>query len=63
MLVHGDRDTRVPTDQSVRLHDARAAVSLPTEILLVPGAEHGFTAAEEALARPRVDAFLATWLR
>jgi hypothetical protein len=32
-------------------------------LFLVPGAQHGFTAAEEALARPAVDAFLAAELR
>lgn len=63
MLVHGDADTRVPTDQSVRLKDARTAASLATELLLVPGAQHGFTAAEEAFARTPVDAFLSGLLR
>jgi dipeptidyl aminopeptidase/acylaminoacyl peptidase len=63
MLVHGDRDTRVPTDQSARLHGARRGMGLPSELLLVPGAQHGFTAAEDAIARPVVEAFLATWLR
>lgn len=63
MLVHGDQDTRVPTEQSVLLRNARAAAALSTEMLLVPGAQHGFSAAEEALARPAVDAFLASLLR
>lgn len=63
LLVHGDQDARVPTEQSVLLGAARSARSLPTELLIVPGAQHGFTAAEEAVARPVVDAFLAAWLR
>ena len=33
------------------------------QLFLVPGAQHGFTAAEEAVARPVVDAFLAAQLR
>jgi dipeptidyl aminopeptidase/acylaminoacyl peptidase len=63
LLVHGDLDTRVPTEQSVLLDAARRSAGLPTEFFLVPGAQHGFVAAEEALARPVVDRFLAEWLR
>jgi len=63
LLVHGDRDVRVPTEQSQLLHAARASRGLPSELLLVPGAEHGFTAAQEAFARPVVDQFLAERLR
>jgi len=63
LLVHGDQDTRVPTEQSLLMQAARVAAGLPTELFLVPGAQHGFVAAEEALARPVVDQFLAARLR
>ena len=63
LLVHGDRDTRVPTEQSLLLHDTLAALGRPSSLFLVPGAQHGFTASEEALARPVVDAFLTRELR
>lgn len=63
LLVHGDQDTRVPTEQSLLLHDSLAALGKPTSLLLVPGAQHGFTAEQEAVARPVVDDFLATQLR
>lgn len=63
LLVHGDQDTRVPTEQSLLLRSERIRIGLPTELLLVPGAQHGFTASEEAVARPVVDAFLAKLLR
>jgi dienelactone hydrolase len=63
LLVHGDLDTRVPTEQSVLLHGALAAAGRDAAITIVPGAQHGFTAAEEALARPAVDRFLSTHLR
>lgn len=63
LLVHGDRDTRVPTDQSRALSAALSAAGRAPELLLVPGAQHGFTAAEEAVARPVVDSFLSTRLR
>jgi dipeptidyl aminopeptidase/acylaminoacyl peptidase len=63
LLVHGDLDRQVPTEQSRLLHDALAALGKPTTLLLVPGAQHGFTAEQEAVARPVVDAFLARHLR
>ena len=50
-----------PTEQSVLMRDALTAAGRRVELFLVPG--HGFTAAEEAVARPVADAFLATELR
>lgn len=63
LLVHGDQDTRVPTEQSTLLREAVVRAGGTPELFLVPGAQHGFIAAEEALARPVVDRFLAAWLR
>jgi dipeptidyl aminopeptidase/acylaminoacyl peptidase len=63
LLVHGDLDTRVPTEQSLLMHDALAGLGRQTSLLLVPGAQHGFTAEQEAVARPVVDEFLARWLK
>jgi len=63
LLVHGDRDTRVPTEQSTLLHEAVTRAGGTAELFLVPGAQHGFVASEEAVARPVVDRFLTAWLR
>lgn len=63
LLVHGDADTRVPTEQSVLMRDALTAAGRRVQLFVVPGAQHGFTAAEEAVARPVIDAFLAAELR
>ncbi len=63
LLVHGDQDTRVPTEQSLLMHDALAALGRQTSLLLVPGAQHGFTVEQEAVARPVVDEFLTRWLK
>jgi dipeptidyl aminopeptidase/acylaminoacyl peptidase len=63
LLVHGDLDTQVPTEQSLLLHDSLAALGKRTSLFLVPGAAHGFTAAQEAVARPVVDEFLAEQLQ
>jgi dipeptidyl aminopeptidase/acylaminoacyl peptidase len=63
LLVHGDADTRVPAEQSRLLADALVAAGRRVQLELIAGAQHGFTAAEEALARPLVDRFLAAELR
>lgn len=58
LLVHGDADTRVPTEQSLRLRDALQAVGGSVELVLVPGAAHGFTEAERAETWPAILDFL-----
>lgn len=63
LLVHGDADTRVRTAQSEMLHAAMQSPGRTSDLLLIPGAGHGFSAAEEGVARPAVDAFPARWLR
>ncbi len=63
LLVHGGQDTRVPTEQTTLMHEAVTGAGGTAELFLVPGAQHGFVAAEEALARPIVDRFLTAWLR
>jgi dipeptidyl aminopeptidase/acylaminoacyl peptidase len=63
LLVHGDADTRVPTAQSQMMQAALEAAGRPVQLFLVPGAQHGFTAAEDAAARTVADAFLAAQLR
>ena len=40
LLQHGDRDTWVPCDQSVRLADALRAVGASAELEIIPGADH-----------------------
>lgn len=63
LLVHGDADTRVPTTQSQAMYAALRSAGGSSDLFLVPGGQHGFTATEEALARPVVDAFLASRVR
>ena len=62
LLVHGDADVRVPTEQSRLLYEALVAAGRRATLELIPGAQHGFTAAEEAVAGPLVDRFLASVL-
>ncbi len=63
LLVHGDADTRVPIEQSFLLRDALMAAGRSVLLLPVPGAQHGFTGAEDARVQPEVDRFLADMLR
>lgn len=63
LLIHGDRDTRVPTDQSRLMLAALQSAGRQGTLLLVPGAEHGFTADQEAFAKPTADRFLAERLQ
>lgn len=41
MLVHGIADSCVPYQQSARVYQALRARQTPTDMVLVPGAEHG----------------------
>jgi acetyl esterase/lipase len=48
LLQHGEDDTWVPHDQSVRLADALRAAGAPVEFESVPGANHFFGGAPDA---------------
>lgn len=62
LLVHGDADTRVPTEQSLLLESRLKSFGRSVDLRLIAGAQHGFTATEESIARPIVEEFLATRL-
>lgn len=63
LLVHGDRDTNVPVNESVRAHAALHAAGIPTELVLLPGEGHTIVGAsrraELALA---VCSWFVRWL-
>ena len=40
LLVHGDADLRVPTQQSVGLYEKLVSLQRPVQIKLIPGAQH-----------------------
>lgn len=44
LLIHGDHDRLVPATQSLLLAEALEAVDVPAEVLVLPGADHGFAA-------------------
>jgi hypothetical protein len=47
----------------VLLHTALIAAGRRSNLLLVPGAQHGFSLAEQTMVRPSVDQFLDAVLR
>lgn len=51
------------SEQSYLSRDAFEAAGRAVQLVLVPGAQHGFTAAEDALVQPDVDRFLTAVLR
>jgi dipeptidyl aminopeptidase/acylaminoacyl peptidase len=63
LLVHGDRDTRVPTEQSVRMQEALRKAKQEAELLLIPGAGHSFTPAQRDQSWSPVLTFFGTHLR
>jgi dipeptidyl aminopeptidase/acylaminoacyl peptidase len=63
LLVHGDRDSRVPIEQSLRMEEALRKANRDVELLLVPGAEHGFTISQREQEWASVVEFFSTRLR
>jgi acetyl esterase/lipase len=42
LLLHGDADRLIPVEQAHRLATRRRAAGLPTDLVIYPGARHGF---------------------
>ncbi len=47
LLVHGDKDTRVPFSQFKEMRDAAIKAGVPIEQLVMPGVGHGFDKVED----------------
>lgn len=58
LLMHGDADRRVGLGQSRRLHAALQAHGVPSELVVIPGADHGSPAFEAVETVDRVHDFL-----
>ena len=54
LLLHGDRDTDVPYEQSVLMADALSRAGVEHELVTIPDGDHGFDASRD---RPAADAF------
>jgi dipeptidyl aminopeptidase/acylaminoacyl peptidase len=62
LLIHGDSDTRVPTEQSLKMRDALQKTGRRVDLLLISGAGHGFSSSESEQAWPSVMKFLRAHL-
>lgn len=54
LAIHGDSDTVVPYDQSVRLTKALKSAGDDSELITVPGGKHGLTTDEMAKLWPQI---------
>src|SRR5258707_1137247 len=63
LLIHGDADTRVPTEQSLKMAEALRRSGRSVELKLIAGAGHGFQRNERAQAWGWTSDFLARQLK
>lgn len=61
LLVHGDRDTTAPIEESERLAERLRSLGREVALLVIPGAGHVFNFEDETEAREAWDATLA-WI-
>ena len=61
-LIHGDRDTEVPTEQSLKMRDALEKANRHVELLIIGGADHGFKAEQSRQAQSAATKFFSTYL-
>ena len=59
LIMHGDADTTVAPGQSELLHDALQATGIASELVIVPGANHGFVGVSAAAGQPLLDRVFA----
>jgi dipeptidyl aminopeptidase/acylaminoacyl peptidase len=57
LVVHGDRDDRVPVSQGWEFYNALKAIGVPTDLLVLPRQPHGIR--EPKLLRTCHERFLA----
>jgi dipeptidyl aminopeptidase/acylaminoacyl peptidase len=44
LILHGDQDTVVPVEQAYILHEGLTAAGVPSQLVIVQNADHGFNA-------------------
>ena len=50
LLIHGNRDTEVPTEQSLGMRDALQKANRQVELLIIAGGDHGFKGEQDEQA-------------
>jgi len=59
LLLHGDRDTDVPYEQSAAMAESLARAGVASELITIPGGEHGFDGARSPVALDALQRVLA----
>jgi dipeptidyl aminopeptidase/acylaminoacyl peptidase len=62
LLIHGDRDTEVPTEQSLRMQEALQKADRHVELLVISGGDHGFKGEQDEQAWSAATRFLSLYL-
>jgi dipeptidyl aminopeptidase/acylaminoacyl peptidase len=62
LLIHGDRDTEVPTEQSLKMQEALRKTDGHVELLVIAGGNHGFKGEQAKQAWSAVTKFLSLHL-
>jgi dipeptidyl aminopeptidase/acylaminoacyl peptidase len=63
LLIHGDRDTLVPTEQSLKMRQALQKANQYVELLVIGGAGHGFTGEQSEQAWSAATKFFSMYLK
>lgn len=63
LLIHGDRDTEVPTEQSLTMREALRKANRQVELLIIAGGDHGFKGDQTEQAWSTVTKFLSLHIR
>jgi len=62
LLIHGDRDTEVPTEQSLKMQEALRKANRHVELLIISGGDHGFKGEQAEQAWTAATKFLTQHL-
>ena len=58
LIIHGDADRLVPVAHGERMYAALQEAGVESELVVIPGGDHGFTRAED---RARAQALMVAW--
>jgi len=58
LIIHGDADRLVPVSHGERMYAALQAAGVESELVIIPGGDHGFTRAED---RAHAERLMVAW--
>lgn len=62
LLIHGDHDTEVPTEQSLKMREALQKADRHVDLLVISGGDHGFKGEQDEQAWSAATRFLSLYL-